>query len=114
MRLITRGGYNWTSRYPWIVEAARKVRQKQFVLDGRSSRACPYKVLGIFAAQPIGRSQPPSLKATPDITIEELRDGLSKKGLSFGYGTIRRFFERHQITRKKKPPMPQSKLARTS
>jgi bifunctional non-homologous end joining protein LigD len=36
VRLITRGGHNWTSRYPWIVEAARKVRQKQFVLDGEA------------------------------------------------------------------------------
>lgn len=36
MRLITRGGYNWTDRYPWIVEAARKVRQKRFVLDGEA------------------------------------------------------------------------------
>jgi len=34
--LITRGGYNWTSRYPWVVEAARKVRQKHFVLDGEA------------------------------------------------------------------------------
>jgi hypothetical protein len=36
MRLITRGGYDWTDRYPWIVEAARKVRQKRFVLDGEA------------------------------------------------------------------------------
>ena len=36
VRLITRGGYNWTDRYPWIVEAARKIRQKQFVLDGEA------------------------------------------------------------------------------
>ncbi|MCK1317367.1 DNA ligase, partial [Bradyrhizobium sp. 23] len=36
VRLITRGGYNWASRFPWIVEAARKVRQKQFVLDGEA------------------------------------------------------------------------------
>lgn len=36
VRLITRGGYNWASRYPSIVEAARKVRQKQFVLDGEA------------------------------------------------------------------------------
>jgi hypothetical protein len=36
VRLITRGGYNWTDRYPWIVEAARKVRQKRFVLDGET------------------------------------------------------------------------------
>jgi ATP-dependent DNA ligase len=34
--LITRGGYNWTKRYPWITEAARKVRQKKFVLDGEA------------------------------------------------------------------------------
>ena len=36
VRLITRGGHNWADRYPWIVGAARKVRQKQFVLDGEA------------------------------------------------------------------------------
>ncbi|MHC2713141.1 hypothetical protein ACVIWV_002853 [Bradyrhizobium diazoefficiens] len=36
VRLITRGGYNWADRYPWITEAARKVRQKHFVLDGEA------------------------------------------------------------------------------
>jgi bifunctional non-homologous end joining protein LigD len=36
VRLITRGGYNWTNRYPWIVEAARKIRQNRFVLDGEA------------------------------------------------------------------------------
>jgi ATP-dependent DNA ligase len=36
VRLITRGGYNWADRYPWIVDAARKVRQKRFVLDGEA------------------------------------------------------------------------------
>ncbi|WP_346016178.1 DNA ligase [Bradyrhizobium sp. C-145] len=36
VRLITRGGYNWASRYPWIVEAAGKVRQQHFVLDGEA------------------------------------------------------------------------------
>ena len=36
VRLITRGGYDWTDRYPRIVEAARKIRQKQFVLDGEA------------------------------------------------------------------------------
>jgi hypothetical protein len=43
-----------------------------------------------------------------------LRHSLSKQGLSFGYGTIRRFFERHKITLKKRSPMPQSRIARTS
>jgi len=36
VRLITRGAYEWTKRYQWIVEAARKVRQKRFVLDGEA------------------------------------------------------------------------------
>jgi ATP-dependent DNA ligase len=36
VRLITRGGHNWADRYPWIVEAARKIRQKRFVLDGEA------------------------------------------------------------------------------
>src|SRR5215470_9087957 len=36
VRLITRGGYNWSKRYPWIVEAAMKNRLRQFVLDGEA------------------------------------------------------------------------------
>ena len=31
VRLITRGGYDWS-----IVEAARRLRQKQFVIDGEA------------------------------------------------------------------------------
>jgi bifunctional non-homologous end joining protein LigD len=27
VRLMTRGGYNWADRYPWIVESALKIRQ---------------------------------------------------------------------------------------
>jgi bifunctional non-homologous end joining protein LigD len=36
VRLITRGGYDWTKRFPSIVDAAQKIRQKQFVLDGEA------------------------------------------------------------------------------
>jgi len=36
VRLITRGGYNWTARYPWIVESALKNRQEHFVIDGEA------------------------------------------------------------------------------
>jgi ATP-dependent DNA ligase len=28
IRLMTRGRYNWADRYPWIVETARKIRQR--------------------------------------------------------------------------------------
>jgi ATP-dependent DNA ligase len=36
VRLITRGGDNWTDRYPWIVEAALENRHRQFVIDGEA------------------------------------------------------------------------------
>jgi bifunctional non-homologous end joining protein LigD len=36
VRLITRGGYDWTRRYPWIAEAAMMNRAKQFVIDGEA------------------------------------------------------------------------------
>jgi bifunctional non-homologous end joining protein LigD len=36
VRLITRGGYDWTKRFPWIVEAALKNRRSQFVIDGEA------------------------------------------------------------------------------
>ena len=54
------------------------------------------------------------LEEVPDTTIEELRHSLSEKGLVFGFGTIRRFFARHQLTRKKRPPMPRSRIGPTS
>jgi bifunctional non-homologous end joining protein LigD len=45
VRLITRGGYDWSKRYPWIVESALKNKYKQFVIDGEAvilgvERAC--------------------------------------------------------------------------
>jgi bifunctional non-homologous end joining protein LigD len=36
VRLVTRGGYNWTDRYPWIVESALKNRIRQFIIDGEA------------------------------------------------------------------------------
>ena len=36
MRLFSKGGHDWTSRYPWIVETARKIRKTQFVIDGEA------------------------------------------------------------------------------
>jgi len=36
VRLITKGGYDWGKRYPRIVEAARRNRQRHFVLDGEA------------------------------------------------------------------------------
>ncbi|MBR0855684.1 RNA ligase family protein [Bradyrhizobium liaoningense] len=36
VRLVTRNGHNWTGRFPWIVEAALKNREQQFVIDGEA------------------------------------------------------------------------------
>ena len=36
VRLITRGGYDWTRRFPWIGEAALRNRVRQFVIDGEA------------------------------------------------------------------------------
>ena len=36
VRLLTRNGHNRTDRFPWIVEAALKNREQQFVIDGEA------------------------------------------------------------------------------
>ena len=36
MRLIPKGGYNWTDPYPWIVQSALKNHIKHFVIDGEA------------------------------------------------------------------------------
>jgi len=54
------------------------------------------------------------LETTPDITTEELRRRLNGMGLMFGDGTLRRFFARHRITRKKRLHTPASRHVPTS
>lgn len=53
-----------------------------------------------------------ALDQARDATIDELRRMLGEQGHWFGYGTLRRFFSRHGITRKKRPPTPPSRTAR--
>jgi ATP-dependent DNA ligase len=36
VKLYTRNGRDWTARYPLIVEAARRMRSRRFVLDGEA------------------------------------------------------------------------------
>jgi bifunctional non-homologous end joining protein LigD len=36
VRLITRAGYEWSKRFPWIAEAALKKRRTRFVIDGEA------------------------------------------------------------------------------
>jgi transposase len=52
--------------------------------------------------------------ATPDITLDELRTALARRGVSASYGALWRFFDRHKITRKKRPLMRSNGNVRTS
>lgn len=49
-----------------------------------------------------------------DRTIEEVRRLLLDQGLVFSFGSLQRFFKRHAITRKKRPPTPRNRTAPTS
>ena len=53
-------------------------------------------------------------QARRDMSLEELRAELSAAGLSFGYGTLWRFFNRRGWTRKKRPRTPASRTGPTS
>src|SRR5215216_3370240 len=36
LRLFTRNGHDWSNRFPLIVEAALRIRQNSFVIDGEA------------------------------------------------------------------------------
>ena len=73
-----------------------------------------FRSSGSLSPHKMGNPSPPKLtphreivvsllEAEPDITIEGLRHALAERGIVVGYGSIRRFFEREAITRKKRP-----------
>lgn len=54
------------------------------------------------------------IEEVPDITLDELRQALlSERGETFGDSSISRFFQRHKLSRKKRPGMRRSKSATT-
>jgi transposase len=91
------------SRWRALEREQGEARARSVGGDRRSGRVDAHKplILGL-------------LEATPDLAIEELRRALADKGLVVGYGTIRRFFARHAITRKKRRRMPASRTGPTS
>jgi transposase len=52
-------------------------------------------------------------EARPDITLAEIKAALGEQGIDAGIGTLWRFFDRHGITRKKRPHTRRSKTVRT-
>ena len=92
VRLITRGGYNWTKRYPWIVEAALKNRQKRFVIDGEAV------ILGVdgisdFDALHSGKHDEEVQLCAFDILVEG-SDDLRKLPLSMRKANLERLLAR--------------------
>ena len=55
-----------------------------------------------------------ALEQQPDMTLDELRSMLNGHGASFAISTLWRFFARHGITRKKRPPTRRSRTVPTS
>lgn len=54
------------------------------------------------------------IEDVPDITLDELRRALLfERGEAFGDSSISRFFQRHKLSRKKRPGMRRSKSATT-
>ena len=71
--------------------------------DRRSGRIEAHKAIVMAALGP-----------EKDASIEEVRRSLAEHGLAFGFGTIQRFFKRHAITRKKRPPTLRNRTGPTS
>jgi transposase len=72
-----------------------------------------FRATGSVAAKPMGGDHRSLLtgerawileriEEAPDLTLEELREKLKARGVIVGYGTVWRFFEREDITFKKK------------
>ena len=55
-----------------------------------------------------------ALDEKPDITLAELQALLAERGIGVGIGTLWRFFDRRQITLKKRRPTLRSKIVPTS
>jgi ATP-dependent DNA ligase len=36
VRVFSKGGTDWSKRYPWIVQTALKIKQSNFVIDGEA------------------------------------------------------------------------------
>lgn len=54
------------------------------------------------------------IEEVPDITLDELRQALlAERGEAFGDSSISRFFQRHKLSRKKRPGMRRNRTGKT-
>jgi transposase len=91
-------------RWVWRFQATGEISPAPTGGDRRSNRIEAHRdyLLGLIRRQ-------------PDITLLEIQERLiANNGERFSSSVIWRFFDRHEITFKKRPRMPRSSSARTS
>lgn len=97
------------------VSAASAIRRRQLVLQHGTPAAKPQG--GDCCAAWIDAHAAfilTEIQAKDDITLVELQALLAKRGTPVRIGTLRRFFDRQRLTRKKGQRMPPSRTAPTS
>jgi hypothetical protein len=82
VRLLSKSGLDWTKRYPWIVETARKIRKSRFILDGEAV------VLGVCQSA-LKYCKPNDRKAQEAFPVSERGHGGGKSNTDAGFKTIR-------------------------
>ena len=80
VRCFTRGGYDWADRFPAIVDAARRLKTKSFLIDGEAV-VCRPDGLSDFDALRVGRRAHEVTLAAFDL-IELQGDDLRDEPLS--------------------------------
>lgn len=91
-------------RWVWRFRATGEISPAPTGGDRRSNRIEAHRdyLLGLIGRQ-------------PDVTLLEIQERLvANCGERFSSSVIWRFFDRHEITLKKRPRMPRSRSARTS
>ena len=97
------------------VSASSAIRWRQLALEHGQAVARPrggdrhsgkIEAHGVFIRELIAEQG--------DMTLAEVQARLAERGTSVGIGTVHRFFERHGITRKKRPGTRSSKIVPTS
>lgn len=83
-----------------------------------------WRQTGSLAAKPMGGKRSPLdahkpwllelIAAEPDLTLEEIRDRLHELGITVSASSVWRFYDRHNVTFKKKPARSRTGARRRS
>ena len=112
------------------VENGASVREAADIYDVAASTVVKvhqrWRATGVVSAKPMGGDQRSHtleargavimrlIQAQPDLTLNEIRDALAAKGIQASRSALWRFFDRHDVSFKKKRRTPASKNAPTS